>query len=74
LAKNVRALLRLVELIEQSRLAINELIYVLGRGHVKAVLQLSAESVAGPRHPGKKGSEIGWHAREEGTVCPRERK
>lgn len=74
LAKNGQALLPLVELVEQSRLAIDELIDVLGRAHVEAVLQLSAESVAGPRHPGKKGGEIGWHGREEGTVCLRERK
>ena len=46
LAKNGQALLPLVELIEQSRLAIDELIDVLGRAHVEAVLQLSAESVS----------------------------
>jgi hypothetical protein len=66
--------LPMVELIEQSRSAIDELIDVLGRAHLEAVLQLSAESIAGPRHAGKKGGEIGWHGREEGTVCLRERK
>ena len=74
LAKNGQALLPLVGLVEQSRLALDELIDVLGRVHVEAVLRLSAESVAGPRHPGKKGGEIGWHGREKGTVCLRERK
>ena len=74
LAKNGQALLPMVELIEQSGLAIDELIDVLGRAHVEAVLHLSAESVAGPRHPGKKGGEIGWDGREEGTACLRERK
>jgi putative transposase len=74
LAKPGQALLPMVKLIEQSRLAIDGRIDVLGRAHVEAVLQLSAGSVAGARHPGKKGGEIGWHGREQGTVCLWERK
>ena len=74
LAKNGQALLPMVELIEQSKLAVDELIDVLGRAQVEAVLRLSAERIAGPPHPGKKGGEIGWHGREEGTVCLKERK
>jgi transposase-like protein len=74
LARNGQALLPMVELIEQSKLAVDELIDVLGRAQVEAVLRLSAERIAGPPHPGKKGGEIGWHGREEGTVCLKERK
>lgn len=74
LAQNGQALLSMVELIEQSKLAVDELIDVLGRAQVEAVLRLSAERIAGPPHPGKKGGEIGWHGRETGTVCLRERK
>jgi len=74
LAQNGQALLPMVELIEQSKMAVDELIDVLGRAQVEAVLRLSAERVAGPPHPGKKGGEIGWHGREEGTVCLKERK
>jgi transposase-like protein len=74
LAKNGQALLPMVELIEQSKLAVDELIDVLGRAQVEAVLRLSAERIAGPPHPGKKGGEIGWHGREEGTVALKERK
>ena len=74
LAKNGQALLPMVELIEQSKLAVDELIDVLGRAQIEAVLRLSAERIAGPPHPGKKGGEIGWHGREEGTVCLKERK
>jgi len=48
-----QTLLPLVELIEQSRLAIDELFDVLGSAHVETVPQLSAESLAGPRHPGE---------------------
>jgi transposase-like protein len=74
LAKNGQVLLPMVELIEQSKLAVDELIDVLGRAQVEAVLRLSAERIAGPPHPGKKGGEIGWHGREEGTVSLKERK
>ncbi len=74
MAKHGQVLLPMVELIEQSRMAVDELIDVLGRAQVEAVLRLSAERIAGPPHPGKKGGTIGWHGREEGTVCLRERK
>ena len=59
---------------EQSRLAVDELIDVLGRAQIEAVLRLSAAAVAGPSHPGRKGGGIGWHGRERGTVCLRERR
>ena len=74
LMKNGQVLLPMVELIEQSKLAVDELIDVLGRAQIEAVLHLSAEGVAGPPHPGRKGGAIGWHGREEGTVCLKERK
>lgn len=74
LAKNGQALLPMLELIEQSQAAVDELIDVVGRAAIEAVLRLSAERVAGPPHPGKPGGAIGWHGREQGTVCLRERK
>jgi putative transposase len=74
LAKNGQALLPMVELIEQSKLAVDELIDVVGRAQIEAVLRLSAQGIAGPPHPGKKGGAIGWHGGEEGTVCLKERR
>ncbi len=74
LAKNGQVLLPMVELIEQSKMAVDDLIDVLGRAQIEAVLRLSAERVAGPPHPGKKGEAVGWHGRERGTVCLKERK
>jgi len=74
LAKNGQALLPMMELIEQSQVAVDELIDVVGRATIEAVLRLSAERMAGPPHPGKKGGAIGWHGREQGTVCLKERK
>src|SRR5205823_10454020 len=72
--KNGQAMLPMVELIEQSKLAVDELIDVLGRAQIEAVLRLSAQGIAGPPHPGKKGGAIGWHGGEEGRVCLKERK
>ncbi len=74
LAKNGQVLLPMVELIEESKMAVDELIDVLGRAQIEAVLRLSAERIAGPPHPGKKGGAIGWHGREQGRVCLKERK
>lgn len=74
LTRNGQALLPMVELIEQSRLAVDELIDVLGRASVEAVLRLSAEGIAGPPHPGRKGGAVGWHGSQTGTVNLAERK
>ena len=74
LVKNGQAMLPLVELIEQSKLAVDELIDAVGRAQIEAVLRLSAQGIAGPPHPGKKGGAIGWHGGEEGRVCLKERR
>jgi putative transposase len=74
LVKNGQSLLPMVELIEQSQQAVDDLIDGVGRATIEAVLKLSAQGIAGPPHPGKKGGAIGWHGREAGTVCLRERK
>jgi transposase-like protein len=74
LTKNGQALLPMVELIEQSQLGVDQLIDVLGRASIEAVLRLSAEGIAGPPHPGKKGGAVGWHGGETGTVALSERK
>ena len=64
----------MVDLIEQSRLAVDELIDVAGRATIETVLQLSAEQVAGPRRPGKQREEMVWHGSQRGRVCLKERK
>jgi len=50
----------MVDLIEQSRLAVDELIDVAGRATIETVLQLSAEQLAGPRTPGAGGPAFRW--------------
>ena len=59
LARNGLVRLPMVELIEQSKMALDELIDVLGRAQIEAGLRLSAEGGAGPPHPGKKGETVG---------------
>ena len=73
-SRSGQALLPMVDLIEQSRLAVDELVDVAGRATIEAVLQLSAEQVAGPRTPGRRRAEVGWHGNQRGRVCLKERK
>ena len=73
-SQNGQGLLPMVDLIEQSRLAVDELIDVAGRATIEAVLQLSAAQVAGPPTPGQRRAGPQWHGRQAGRVCLQERK
>jgi transposase-like protein len=74
LFRNGQALLPMLELIEQSRLAIDELIGVMGRASLEAVLELSAQQVAGPPQQGKaRQGDIVWHGTQPGRVRLKER-
>lgn len=67
-------LLPMVKLIEQADIAVDELIDVMGRASIEAVLELSALEVAGPKTPGAASGEIRWHGRQKGVVHLAERK
>jgi len=54
LAGEGSALLPFVELIQQTELAVDELVVAAGRSAIEAVLTLSAEQIAGPKHPGQR--------------------
>lgn len=73
-SRHGQGLLPMVDLIEQSRLAVDELIDMAGRATIEAVLQLSAAQVAGPRTPGQRRRGLLWHGRQAGRVCLKERK
>lgn len=74
LVRNGQALLPMMDLIERSRMAIDELIDVMGRASVEAVLELSARQVAGPPQQGKaRPSDIVWHGTQLGRVALKER-
>jgi putative transposase len=75
LTRHGQLLLPMVELIEQSRMAVDELIDVLGRASIEAVLELSARQVAGEPQQGKaRQQDIVWHGGQAGRVCLKERK
>jgi hypothetical protein len=55
-------------------MAIDELIDVMGRTSIEAVLQLSAAQVAGPPQQGKaRAADLVWHGTQPGRVCLKER-
>ena len=66
-------LLPLVELVEQARVAVDDVIHELGRKTIETILELSAQEVAGPRAPGKAGGEVRWHGSQAGRVRLRDR-
>ena len=75
LAKDGQLLVPLVELLEKGERAIDDVIDVMGRATVEAVLQMSAEQVAGPKAQGRRGPdrEVCWHGVQGGRVALKER-
>lgn len=65
---NGQFLLPMVELVEQSRSAVEEVIQQISQQTIETVLRLSAEQVAGGRTPGKTKSEIRLHGSQPGCV------
>jgi putative transposase len=75
LSRNGQLLLPMVDLIEQSRMAVEELIDVAGRVTIEAVLNLSAQQVAGVPSQGKRrDGEVYWHGTQRGSVYLSQRK
>jgi transposase-like protein len=74
LAANGQVILPMVELIEQSRMAVDDLLEVLGRSTLEAVLQISAAGVAGEAHRGRVGGQIVRHGVQDGVVSLSNRK
>ena len=68
LTKEGQMLLPMVQLVEQAELAIDDLVDVMGRATIEAVLQMSAQQVAGPKQQGKAGP-AGAMARLAGRSC-----
>ena len=75
LAKDGQLLIPLVELLEKGERAIDEVIDVMGRATVEAVLQMSTEQVVGPKAQGRRGTdrEVYWHGVQGGRVALKER-
>jgi transposase-like protein len=76
LRREGQLLLPMVELVERTELAIDEVIEVVGRATIEAVLEMSAEGVAGPKPAGKpraEGSPV-WYGRQGGQIHLSDRK
>lgn len=67
-------LIPIVKLIEQSELAIEQVIDVTGRACVQAVLEMSAQEVAGGKSPGKESGDVRWHGSQDGLAHLGDRK
>ena len=74
LSKDGQLLLPFLELVCNTEQAVDELIDVVGKGAIEAVLLLSAQQIAGPKQPGKARGQITWHGRQHGVVPLSERK
>ena len=74
LSKDGQLLLPFLDLICSTEQAVDELIDVVGKGAIEAVLLLSAQQIAGPKQPGKAKGQIIWHGRQPGVVSLSERK
>jgi len=75
LVKDGQLLLPFVDLVEHCQTAVDELIDVMGRASIEAVLLLSAQSVAGgPPHPGRRGGEVVRYGAQNATVPLSDRK
>ena len=68
LSKDGQLLLPLVELLERGEKAIDEVIDVMGRATVEAVLRMSAEQLAGPKRQGRRADDraLYWHGSQPG--------
>src|SRR5512135_555156 len=74
LAKDGQLLLPLLDLLEHAETAVDDLIDVMGRATIEAVLLMSARQAAGPKQQGKKTErEVVYHGRQTGRVALRER-
>lgn len=70
LAKDGQLLLPMLDLVEQAQCAIDELVDVMGRATIEAILQMSAEQLAGPRQQGKLSDrDMYYHRIQKGRVA-----
>ena len=68
LTRNGQALLTTVELIEQSQMPVDSRWTCWAAPASEALLRLSAEGIAGPPHPGKRGGAVGSADSRKGSM------
>lgn len=74
LAKDGQLLLPMLDLVEQAQCAIDEVVDVMGRATIEAILRMSAQQLAGPRQQGKRTDrDVVYHGTQKGRVALKER-
>ena len=66
---NPAAALPLLSMIGQAQLSIEDLLGQLSRQFIEQLLVLSAQTVAGPKHPGRQAGQVRWHGAQGGVVA-----
>ena len=75
LTQDGQLLLPMLDLIEHAEAAIDDLIDVIGRATIEAVLLMSAQQIAGPKQQGKKKTDrqVVYHGSQTGRIALKER-
>jgi len=60
--------LPLVGMLAQAQLSIEDLLGQISKGFIEQLLVLSAEQVAGAKHPGRHVGDVRWHGTQAGQV------
>jgi hypothetical protein len=68
LMANPQAALPLLSMIGQAQLSIEDLLGRMSRQFVEQLLMMAAQSVAGPKHPGRSAGEVRWHGSQGGLI------
>lgn len=73
-AEQGQILLPMLELVQDARASIDELMSEAAKSFVEQLLVLSAQEVAGGKQQGKEHGEIRWHGSQAGRIVLAERK
>lgn len=60
--------LPLLGMLAQAQLSIEDLLGQISKRFIKQLLVLSAEQVAGAKHPGRRSGDVRWHGTQAGQV------
>jgi putative transposase len=66
---NPQAALPLLSMIGQAQWSIEDLLGQLSRQFIEQLLVLSAQSVAGAKHPGRHAGNVRWHGAQRGVIA-----
>ena len=66
-------LLPLLELVRDAKASVDELMMGAARQFIEQLLVISAQEVAGAKHPGRKVGAVRWHGRQPGRIALAER-